>query len=127
MTYLIAAIQPSLFSPPQTSALGAGGQWMEQMLLGEIAGIICVIAVAFVGLMMLSGRLPLRQGVQVVMGCFVLLGAPAIAAAFLGAVEPSTAPPLPQSAQALNDAQGPREELPPANYDPYAGASLRRD
>ncbi|CAN0559664.1 unnamed protein product, partial [Laminaria digitata] len=57
--------------------------------------------------------------------CFILLGAPLIASAFLTVAEPQSqiieVPPPPPSAE------NPRGDVPPANYDPYAGASLRRD
>ena len=45
--------------------------------------ILCVLAVAFVGMLMLTGRLALREGLRVALGCFILLGAPAIASAFV--------------------------------------------
>ena len=73
---------------------------------------------------MLTGRLPLREGSRLVVGCFVLLGAPVIATGFVGggsgvveaaALLASVAVPI----------QSLRSDLPPANFDPYAGASLR--
>lgn len=53
------------------------------MLLGEVAVALCVIAVVLMGLMMLGGRLPVRDGLRAVLGCAVLLGAPVIAAGFV--------------------------------------------
>lgn len=74
---------------------------------------------------MLTGRFPIRRGLHIVLGCFILLGAPMIAGAFLSLTEGAnqTAPPM----QAPPVAETPRDDLPPADYDPYAGASLRRD
>ena len=100
-------------------------RWMEAMILGEIALGVCVIAVAFIGALMLTGRLPLRECARIVMGCFVLLGAPVIAAGFAeggSALSDTSAPP-----QIAVQIENPRRVLPPANFDPYAGASLRED
>ena len=44
---------------------------------------ICVIAAALIGALIRTGGLPLRQGTQVVLGCFVLFGAPIIAEGLL--------------------------------------------
>lgn len=58
--------------------------WLQGTLLGSIAIGLCVIAVAWVGFLMLQGRLPVREGARVIVGCFILLGAPVIASGFLG-------------------------------------------
>lgn len=100
-------------------------EWINGVLLDSLAIGLCLIAVAVIGLMMLSGRLAIREGMRVVLGCFVLLGAPVIAAGLAGVwsgnatYEPDPAP-LVQYAE-------PRDIPPAAEYDPYAGASLRRD
>jgi hypothetical protein len=98
--------------------------WANTVLLGELAIGLSVIGIATIGFALLTGRLPLRLGGRVVLGLFVLLGAPAIATAFSGAWQASNDAPLPI---ALAPIEEPRADLPPANYDPYAGASLRRD
>ena len=97
--------------------------WMTGTLLGSVATTACVIAVAFVGMQMLAGRLPVRRGLMVVLGCFLLLGAPLVATALIALAGPGRAPPPPSIAVVPED---PRGELPPADYDPYAGASLRQ-
>jgi type IV secretory pathway VirB2 component (pilin) len=61
-------------SGPIVSALG----WMQGTLLGNVATTAAVIAVAVVGLMMLTGRMNWRFGATVIVGCFVLFGATAI-------------------------------------------------
>ncbi len=66
-----------------SNALGNAANWITGTLLGSAAITLCVLAIAFVGLMMLTGRLPVREGLRVVLGCFVLLGAPVIAAGFM--------------------------------------------
>ena len=49
-------------------------------LLGTIATVVAVIAVAAVGFMMLTGRINWRYGATVIVGCFVLFGASSIVA-----------------------------------------------
>ncbi len=52
--------------------------WMQGTLLGNVATAAAVIAVAVIGLMMLTGRMNWRFGATVIVGCFVLFGATAI-------------------------------------------------
>jgi type IV secretory pathway VirB2 component (pilin) len=119
------SIQSTLLEPDGSATTGAV-RWIEGLLLGEVALALCVIAVALIGVMMLRGRLPVRDGLRVALGCAVLLGAPVIASGFMaGSSEFRAAPvqPPPLPAQAAS----PRDPLPPADHDPYAGASLRRE
>lgn len=118
-------IKPSLLEPLAQSSVASSVEWINGVLFGQVAVGLCVLAVAFVGVMMLTGRVPLHMGLRVVLGCFVLLGAPVIAAGLMGTFEEppaavALAPPEPP-------AKSPRDELEPAEYDPYAGASLRRE
>lgn len=71
---------PSLFDAPASSPLGAAAEWLTGTLLGSVAVSLCVIAIAFVGLRMMTGHLAARDGLRVVIACFVLLGAATIAA-----------------------------------------------
>jgi type IV secretory pathway VirB2 component (pilin) len=119
------AVQESLFEVDGGTPMVESARWMAGMMLGEIALGVCVIAVAFIGALMLSGRLPLREGGRVVVGCFVLLGAPVIASGFL-AVDSLTASVSPPSISFSSQAPE-RPELPKANYNPYAQASVRDD
>ena len=88
---------------------------------------LCVIAVALLGFMMLSGRMPLRRGLQVVLGCFMLLGASTIAAGLQQLGEDVRTDRAGAQIIVPNEGLANRRPLPPTNYDPYAGASLRRD
>jgi len=63
-------------SGPITSALG----WIQGTLLGSAATAVAVIAVACVGLLMLTGRMNWRFGATVVVGLFVVFGSTAIVA-----------------------------------------------
>jgi type IV secretory pathway VirB2 component (pilin) len=69
----VAGVDPQ-GSGPIVAALG----WMQGTLLGNVATTAAVIAVAVVGLMMLTGRMNWRFGATVIVGCFVLFGATAI-------------------------------------------------
>lgn len=116
----------SLFDKPAEPVLGGASEWTQGVLGGSFATSLCVIAIALLGLLLLAGRLHVRRGVQVVLGCFLLLGA-GLLAGELQQVAGSVA------------GEGSGEEIiipaptaapsppPPANYDPYAGASLRHD
>lgn len=113
-----------LFASNGGGTIEAAPSWIASLLTGSLAVTLCVIAVALVGFFALNGSFRVRQAGRAVTGIFLLLGAGTIAAALSGFVE-----------QAASD--GPAEvysqpifverNLPPADYDPYAGASLRRD
>ena len=53
-------------------------EWMQGTLLGNVATVAAVIAVAAVGFMMLTGRMNWRYGATVILGCFILFGAASI-------------------------------------------------
>lgn len=59
--------------------VGALG-WLQGTMLGTVATVAAVMAVAAVGFMMLTGRLNWRYGATVILGCFILFGASAIVA-----------------------------------------------
>jgi type IV secretion system protein VirB2 len=65
-------------APAGASPILGAVTWMQDTLLGEVASGVAVIAVAVVGLMMLSGRLNWRYGATVIVGCFILFGAATI-------------------------------------------------
>lgn len=118
-----ASVSGSLSDPAGASPLVAAVLWLQNTLLGTIATTVAVIAVASVGVMMLTGRLELRRGATVIVGCFVLFGATSIAAGIRSATsgfgdQAAEPPQTPVSSGVVVPAQ------PPANYDPYAGASV---
>jgi len=119
------AMSPSLFDAPVEPVADAAANWLTATLLGSVAIGLCVIAVAIVGLMLMTGRLAVREAAKVAIGCFVLLGAPVLAAGLQGAAG-SAGGTIVASPPAIY-APSPLPERPPAHYDPYAGASLRRD
>ncbi len=74
------AVPTSLQAAPPAGAspILSAVTWMQDTLLGEVASGVAVIAVAVVGMMMLSGRLNWRYGATVIVGCFILFGAATI-------------------------------------------------
>lgn len=63
-------------SGPLVNALN----WLQGTLLGTVATVAAVIAVAVIGFMMLTGRMNWRYGATVILGCFILFGAASIVA-----------------------------------------------
>lgn len=112
----------ALSAPGGSTALVDAALWVQGTLLGTLATAVAVIAVAWIGFGMLSGRINLQRGAAAILGCFIVFGAPVIAAGLLKAgaagsgetvaVSPSPVPTLPQPTPT------------PALYDPYAGASV---
>jgi type IV secretion system protein VirB2 len=76
-----ARAQATMPVDPQGSGpILAALTWMQATLLGNVATTAAVIAVAVVGLMMLTGRINWRFGATVVLGTFILFGATSIVA-----------------------------------------------
>ena len=64
---------------PEGSGVIIGAvNWLQGTLLGTVATVAAVIAVAAVGFMMLTGRIDWRRGGIVILGCFILFGAASI-------------------------------------------------
>lgn len=124
LSLLGAAIMPSLADAEGAGPFVAAVQWIEAVALGTIATSIALIAVATIGFLMLSGHLPIRRGLTVILGCFILFGAPMIAAGLMGALNAppemaSQAPPPPSPlASALPTPTA------TSGHDPYAGAAV---
>ena len=75
-----AQAQEVLPDPQGSGVIVSAVQWLQGTLLGTIATVVAVIAVAAVGFLMLTGRINWRYGVTVVVGCFILFGAASIVA-----------------------------------------------
>lgn len=76
-----AALASDSFGDPAGSGvIVAAMRWLEGTLLGTIATVVAVMAVAAVGLLMLTGRINWRYGATVIVGCFILFGAASIVA-----------------------------------------------
>ena len=85
----LATAQEAYADPAGSGAILGAVRWVQGTLLGTVATVVAVIAIASVGFMMLTGRMNWRHGAVVILGCFVLFGATSIvggirAAASLG-------------------------------------------
>ncbi|MEG3125141.1 TrbC/VirB2 family protein [Sphingomonas sp. GB1N7] len=112
--------------PGGLSSLAAAVIWLQDTLLGTVATTVAIIAVAVAGMLMFFGRIDVRRGLGIVIGCFVLFGASSIAVGIQTAVAPSASYYLPISPQpgvpvAMQQPPAPKPRPP---YDPYAGASV---
>jgi len=106
-----------------TSAVG----WLESGLLGTVATAVVTIAIASIGLLMLTGRIDIRRAAQVIFGCFIIFGASTLANGVLVAISGRSSSPD------LDQAASPSPPPPPtipttANvastpYNPYASAA----
>lgn len=118
--------QASLVDSPPTGVISAAASWVSDLLFGPLATTIAIIAIAWVGFAMLSGRIEIRRGLGVVFGCFLLFGARGIADGLRSsAISDSSpivagAPPPPVFGIAAPAANTPN------GYDPYAGAAVMR-
>jgi type IV secretion system protein VirB2 len=80
ITSSTSSAQDSYSDPAGSGPIVSAISWLQGTLLGTIATVVAVIAVATVGFMMLTGRINWRYGVTVVLGCFILFGASTIVA-----------------------------------------------
>lgn len=82
---MFAAAVPAYAAQISADPAGSGVlvnamDWLQGTLLGTVATVAAVIAVASVGFMMLTGRINWRHGAIVILGCFILFGAATIVA-----------------------------------------------
>jgi len=75
-----AAAQDSYSDPAGSGVVVSAVNWLQGTLLGTVATVAAVIAVASVGFLMLTGRINWRHGATVILGCFILFGAASIVA-----------------------------------------------
>jgi type IV secretory pathway VirB2 component (pilin) len=114
-------------SPAGSSVLVAAISWLQDVLLGTVATSIAVIAIAAIGFGMLTGRVNIRHGATVVLGCFILFGASTIVSGLRYAASGAGVYNPPPVIVAEPSAPSPPRVQPtraPAPYDPYAGASV---
>jgi type IV secretory pathway VirB2 component (pilin) len=108
-----------------SSSLVGALTWVENVLLGTTATVVGVIAVASIGLMMLSGRVDVKQGIRTVVGLLVVFGAPTIASAIEMQLRQAATEAPGYAIAAASEPPLPAEQTPPPKaFDPYAGASV---
>jgi type IV secretory pathway VirB2 component (pilin) len=70
--------QDSYADPAGSGPIVGALSWIQSTLLGTVATVVAIIAVASVGFLMLTGRMNWRYGATVILGCFILFGAASI-------------------------------------------------
>ena len=76
----VAQARYGMSNPEGSGVIVSAVRWLEGTLLGTVATVVAVIAVASVGFLMLTGRVNWRYGATVILGCFILFGAASIVA-----------------------------------------------
>lgn len=76
----LAQAQDLAVDPQGSGVIVNAVRWLQGTLLGTVATVVAVIAIASVGFLMLTGRINWRHGAVVVLGCFILFGAASIVA-----------------------------------------------
>ena len=74
------AAKAQAIDPAGSGAITGALYWIQGTLMGTVATVSAVIAIAAVGFMMLTGRMNWRYGATVILGCFILFGAASIVA-----------------------------------------------
>ncbi|MDH4386799.1 MAG: TrbC/VirB2 family protein [Caulobacter sp.] len=77
---MASAARAQSLDPAGSNVVVGALSWLQGTMLGTVATVAAVMAVAAVGFMMLTGRLNWRYGATVILGCFILFGAGAIVA-----------------------------------------------
>ncbi len=101
-------------------SLIASAAWIERFLTGQAALALATIAVALLGLTVMAGQLPIRRGIEVTIGIFLIFGAPIVARGLTGTKlrQTDTHPATPSGMIVHTTPPS------PSAYDPYAGASV---
>ncbi|WP_329958522.1 TrbC/VirB2 family protein [Sphingomonas sp. Leaf4] len=73
-----ARAQDAYADPSGSGPIVGAVHWLQGTLLGTVATVVAVIAVASIGFLMLTGRMNWRYGATVILGCFILFGAASI-------------------------------------------------
>jgi type IV secretion system protein VirB2 len=73
-----AIAQDSYSDPAGSGPIVGALHWLQGTLLGTVATVVAIMAVASVGFLMLTGRMNWRYGATVILGCFILFGAASI-------------------------------------------------
>ncbi len=107
------------------SVLAAANEWLIELVTGPLATGLLTLAVAILGLALLTGRNSWKRGAHIAIGAFVLIGSSVIAQALITSVPRGEVPAAP-----VGSADPPRQlpEPPPSPpdrrgnpFDPYSG------
>lgn len=109
--------------PSGQGSLVTAAQFIADLLTGSVATAFATIAVAGLGFGMLRGIISATSAARVLVGCFILFGAPYITRAIIAPVEDvRSAPPAQVYAAPVRAA--PVVTNASNAFDPYAGASV---
>jgi type IV secretory pathway VirB2 component (pilin) len=122
---------PPSHTPGTVSSLISAIDWVGSLLTGSLATLVAVLAIGFVGYRLLLGEMPLRDAARVVVGCFILFGAPLVVRGLVGAIrtEPTdyVLTTRPWDTVPMPLAPDPPDATVGGNpFDPYSGATNRR-
>jgi len=101
-------------------AYGSAIAWLADAATGRLATLVAIIAVAAIGLRLMLGHFDPRRAGAAVLGCFLIFGAPILAAGirdYLAGADQAPYRTEPHSPSDVVQAQ------PRPAYDPYAGAA----
>lgn len=116
-----------VFNELQGNSIDLAVSWVARFVSGGVAMASAVIAVASIGFLMLTGRMDVRRSVRVILGCFIIFGASAIANGLIAAMSSSSGDPGSDSVE-QPVLTSPAPAVPvnsvPAVSDPYAGAAV---
>lgn len=94
--------------------------WFLQLIVGSVGTALAMLAIAFLSIGMLNGRFEVMKTIRIIVGLFILFGAPAISEGLMMGARNGI------SHDRARDAVPPRPQIPttvPA-FDPYAGAAV---
>ncbi len=111
-----------MIADPLPSSPVAAVNWATELMIETVGTAIAVLVVAAIGMAMLRGRLPFRNGVAAIIGCFILFSSRSIADGLMemSGVDSKDTPSTAVEVLPAYVAPVP----PPVPYDPYAGASV---
>jgi type IV secretion system protein VirB2 len=122
---IVAAVQQaSLTDAPPASAISAATGWASDLIFGPLATSIAVIAIAWIGFAMLIGRIDIRRGLWVVIGCFLLFGARGITDGLRSVAASDANPPAAVAPPPPSYAKPPARRQTANAFDPYAGGTV---
>lgn len=99
--------------------------WISALLFGPLATIFTSIAVAWLGFNMLSGRIDVRRGIFVLLGCFLLFGAKEIVVGLRSAAAGEYAINNRAASPPSAFADTPEQSNVNNGYDPYADTTAQ--
>lgn len=97
--------------------------WIVSLLTGALATTVATLAVASIGFMLLAGHIRIARTARIILGCFILVGAPIIASGLINAIGPAAEQKLAADAMARPPEFETPDE-PDGAYKPYPGAAV---